>query len=139
MSIKTFRIVLDGVTHEVEVEEIKKDIAQSYGFSTSLPSPSPTINKIPSPPIASQKETSTSSSTLATNDSNSVITAPLQGTVQSIHIKEGQQVKSGELLIIIEAMKMENEIVSPKDGIITALCVSPSSTVASGDVLVKIS
>jgi len=67
-----------------------------------------------------------------------VITSPLPGKIVSVNVKTGQQVKEGELLLVIEAMKMENEIVAPVNGTVTTVSVAPQATVQIGDDLVSI-
>ena len=67
-----------------------------------------------------------------------VITSPLPGKVLSIKVSAGQQVKEGDLLLTIEAMKMENEIVATLDGTVAAVMVAPESSVQIGDGLVSI-
>ncbi len=67
-----------------------------------------------------------------------VITSPLPGKVLSIKVSAGQQVKEGDLLLTIEAMKMENEIVATMDGTVAEVMVAPEASVQIGDGLVSI-
>ncbi|RGY98034.1 acetyl-CoA carboxylase biotin carboxyl carrier protein subunit [Hungatella hathewayi] len=67
------------------------------------------------------------------------ITAPLQGTILSVPVTSGQTVKCGEVLVIIEAMKMENEIIAPRDCTVTSIITSKGAAVAAGDPLIEIS
>ena len=60
------------------------------------------------------------------------ITAPLQGTILSVPVTSGQTVKCGEVLVIIEAMKMENEIIAPRDCTVTSIITSKGAAVATG-------
>lgn len=64
------------------------------------------------------------------------IKAPMPGTILAIKAKAGAQVKRGELLLILEAMKMENEIVAPRDGVVTQIIASKGASVSTGDILV---
>lgn len=66
------------------------------------------------------------------------ITAPMPGTILDIVVKPGDEVKRGDILLILEAMKMENEIVSPQDGVIASVNTLKGESVNSGDLLVSI-
>lgn len=109
MGIKVFRIVLDGVVHEVEVEEIHRE---SRGGGQTAQGKTAGAERI---------------------------TAPLQGTILSVPVTSGQTVKCGEVLVIIEAMKMENEIIAPRDCTVTSIITSKGAAVAAGDPLIEIS
>jgi biotin carboxyl carrier protein len=67
-----------------------------------------------------------------------VIKAPMQGTILRITVTVGDKVEKGEVVVVLEAMKMENEIVSPVSGVVKAVKVSEGDTVAAGDVLVVV-
>ena len=64
--------------------------------------------------------------------------APMPGTVIRIEKSEGELVKAGDLVLILEAMKMENEILAPKDGTITKMNCEVGGTVAGGEVLFEV-
>ena len=66
------------------------------------------------------------------------VTAPMPGNILKVNVTAGQAVKSGTVLCVLEAMKMENEIMAPKDGTITQVLVSKGSTVDTGAPLVVI-
>jgi biotin carboxyl carrier protein len=67
-----------------------------------------------------------------------VVTAPMPGLVKGIHVAVGDAVSSGQRLLVLEAMKMENDIVSPRDGTISAIDVQPGSVVEGGKALISI-
>ena len=122
MSIKTYRIVVDGQTYMVEVEEVKSDGQAPAGnpVPRTAPAPAPVAAAPASPPASGQ-----------------AVKAPLQGTVLDIPVKPGEQVKAGDILVVIEAMKMENEIVAPLDAVVDQVHANKGDVVAAGDLLIS--
>lgn len=125
MSAKTFRVVVDGQTYMVEVEEIKEEAGLAAPSAPSRP-------LAPAAPPAVKAEAAPSA-----RPSGDTLTAPLQGTVLDIAVKAGDSVKPGDTLVVIEAMKMENEIVAPGDAVIDRIHVQKGDVVASGDLLIS--
>ncbi|NLA82743.1 MAG: acetyl-CoA carboxylase biotin carboxyl carrier protein subunit [Clostridiaceae bacterium] len=126
--MKHFRIVIDGVEHFVEVEEIKDQTQAAparpkQAQAAPAPRPAPAANPAPPPAPAAP----------ATGG----VTAPLQGTVLDIPVNPGQAVKAGDILVVIEAMKMENEIVAPSDGTVDRIAVNKGDNVRAGDLLLS--
>ncbi len=66
------------------------------------------------------------------------ISAPMPGTILDVKVKVGDQVKKGQVLMILEAMKMENEIMAGADGVVTSVAVSKAASVQTGDMLCTI-
>ncbi|WP_270810078.1 acetyl-CoA carboxylase biotin carboxyl carrier protein subunit [Hungatella effluvii] len=131
MGIKVFRIVLDGVVHEVEVEEIHRE-AQGGGYAAPA-------GAVPQKQSAGGTRAAAEQKRSDASAGGEVITAPLQGIVLAIPAASGQTVKCGDVLVIIEAMKMENEIIAPRDCTVTSIITSKGAAVAAGDPLLEIS
>jgi glutaconyl-CoA decarboxylase len=128
--MKKFNITVNGKTYEVEVEEIGGSAApaQRQAAPVAAPAPAPQAAPAPAPkaapaPVAAGAE---------------VITAPMPGKIMSIKVKVGQAVNAGDLVLTLEAMKMENEIFSGASGTVKEIRVSEGAAVNPGDVLVVI-
>lgn len=119
-----YQVNLNGKTYEVEVNKGQAILVDEY--NSVAPAPTPVSVATPSP-----APTTVSAPIVSTNKSKTV-SAPIAGTVLSIKAQAGQAVKKGQVVLIIEAMKMENEIVSPNDGKIANLYVSKGSVVSNG-------
>ena len=70
--------------------------------------------------------------------SGDAVTAPMQGTVVKVAVEEGQQVSTGDLIVVLEAMKMENPVTAHKDGTVTGLSVEAGAAVTQGTVLAEL-
>ena len=121
---KKYRITLNGVSYEVEVEEL--------GVGSSKPA----VQAKPAVQVETPK-VETVSKPVVSNSSNS-ITAPMPGKIVDVCVSNGQNVKAGDTLFILEAMKMENEILAPHAGTVTVL-TSKSMVVDTGDLLFVVS
>lgn len=126
-----YRIILEGKTYEMEVERIEERIAPQ-------PLPKKTDREVRTSENASTvcvKEPSIQEQTVA---KTGVVTAPMPGTIISVEKKAGDAVNAGDLVLILEAMKMENEILAPSDGTIVKMDCEIGGTVAGGDVLFEV-
>lgn len=121
--MKNYRITVNGKTYDVTVEE-------TDGVSA------PVQEEVkPSQPSAPQSKQAAPAAP-ATGKAN--VTAPMPGTVLKVNVSNGQSVKKGDVLLVLEAMKMENEITSPEDGTVASVAVAKGASVNSGDLLVVI-
>ena len=119
--MKNYRITVNGVAYDVAVEEMGE------GAVTSTPTPAaPT----PAAPKAAPAPTA------AAGAGAIKINSPMPGNILSVKASAGQAVKKGDVLMILEAMKMENEICAPQDGTIASVQAAAGDSVESGDVLV---
>lgn len=125
--MKKYNITVNGKTYEVEVEELGAVSQPTYK--------APVKPSQPSTPKAAPK---TAPSQPAQGGAGTV-SAPMPGTILDIKVTEGQSVKAGDILLILEAMKMENEIVAPVDGKIVKINTTKGSAVNTGDALITLS
>ena len=122
-----YRIKLNGKVYEMEVELIGGDGA-AQPVKAAAPVPSTPVQPSPAP----QKAIDAPS--VATGKAGA-ITSPLQGTIIKINATNGDTVKAGQTILVLEAMKMQNDIAAPKDGKLAGLSVSVGDNVKSGQVL----
>lgn len=114
---------------EVEIEDInKRPIVTRVNGQEILVQPETAQNEV-IPPAAAQAVTPTA---IATHPAlhDGVITAPLPGTVVELFVKPGDSIEAGQVIMVIEAMKMKNSIRSTKSGVVSAVFISPGETVA---------
>ncbi len=115
------KVTVNGIDYDVNVE-VEEEPAPTLGAimigSTSAYGVTPTAAK-------------------ATADARNGLTAPLAGTVVKILVKEGETVKAGQTLMVLEAMKMETEITAPADGTVSAVDVAVGEAVQGGQVLLE--
>lgn len=121
-------VTLNGKKYEVEVEK-GQATAVYAGEATQSVNTQPVNNEPQSPTPATTAPLSTPAG------SGDAVTSPMPGTILDVRCSNGQTVKKGDILFILEAMKMENEIFAPKDGKITSVCTSKGSNVETGAVL----
>lgn len=126
-----YRITLEGKTYEMEVEFLAENGA-SQPSARKKGDESKNSLTIQNTNVAAPSEKK------PTVSSTGVVVAPMPGTVIKIEKSTGDAVKSGELVLILEAMKMENEILAPADGTITAMNCTAGGTVAGGDILFEV-
>jgi glutaconyl-CoA/methylmalonyl-CoA decarboxylase subunit gamma len=122
--MRKFKINVNGNSYEVEVEEVTSGASSA---PVSMPASKPTSN----PNVTAPKKSAPTGAVL--------ISAPMPGTILDIKVTEGDTVKKGDTLLILEAMKMENEITAPQDGTVASVQTSKGSSVNTGDALVSLS
>lgn len=130
--MKKFNVTVNGVNYDVEVEEVRGSAVRSMPRSAAAPAPARAAAPAPAPaptPAAAAPAPSSSGS-------GEAITSPMPGNILKVMVKAGDSVKKGQVLLILEAMKMENEIVAPKDGVVQAVNVNEGNTVDTGASLV---
>ena len=128
--MRKFIINVNGNSYEVEVEEVKGDSKQQIQAEPVARTAAPTTVSAPAPAQGIKKKE------VAVSGNQEVVEAPMPGSISKIFVTEGQEVKAGDILLILEAMKMENEILSPRDGKVTNIAIANGSSVNTGDRLV---
>ena len=117
--MKKYSITVNGVVYEVAVEEL--------GEVASAPTAAPAPAAAPAP-VATPKASAPAGAV--------TVKAPMPGTIIKVCVKVGDTVKKGDVLCLLEAMKMENDICAPSDGVIAGVAVSQGASVETDAVLV---
>lgn len=130
--MRKFQIVVNGNSYIVDVEELAAGQAPAPVATAPAAAPAPKAAPAPAAaPAAAPKAAAAPAGAEA-------IKSPMPGTINAVNVTAGQAVKKGDILCILEAMKMENEIMAPRDGVVASVNVSKGATVASGDVLLSL-
>ena len=114
--MKKYRVNVNGTVYEIELEDIT-------GVSVPEPAPAPVAAPVAAPAPAAPA---------AVTGKGEQVTAPMPGNILEVCVSVGQSVKVGDVLLVLEAMKMENEIFAPVDGTIQSIDVTKGDTVNAG-------
>ena len=129
-----YKVTLNGRTYEVEVEAAEAMLLAEYEAIAPAPAAAAPV-AVPAAPAA---VAAAPAAAPAVTGAGEAVNAPMPGTILKVNVSQGQAVKEGDVLCVLEAMKMENEIMAPKAGTITQVVVAKGSSVNTGDVLVVI-
>ncbi len=116
--MKKFNVTVNGTAYDVEVNEVKAAAPAAAPKAAPAPAPAPAAAAAPVPAGAE------------------TVKAPMPGKILSVAVSAGQAVKKGETLLILEAMKMQNEIAAPHDAVVAEVRVAANQTVSTGDDMV---
>ena len=126
-----YELTLNGRTYEVEVELAEPMLMQE--FQAYAPAPAAAAA-----PVVEAAPSAAPAAAPAVTGAGEKVDSPMPGTILKVNVAAGQTVKEGDLLVVLEAMKMENEIFAPKSGTVSQVAVSKGASVNTGDVLVVI-
>ena len=110
--MKKYRVTVNGTAYEIQLEELT-GAAPAASAPAAAPAPAPA----------------------AASAGGEQVTSPMPGTILDVKVSQGAAVKKGDVLMILEAMKMENEIMCPSDGTVASVNASKGATVESGTLL----
>lgn len=130
-----YKVTLNKRVYEVEVEEGSAMLVDEYELAA------PAAPAAPAPvaaPVAAPAAAAPAAPAAAGIAAGEVIKAPMPGNVLKINVAQGQSVKEGDVLVILEAMKMENEITATKSGSVAQIVVAKGAVVETGSPLVVI-
>ncbi|SCZ75980.1 biotin/lipoyl-containing protein [Acidaminobacter hydrogenoformans] len=136
--MRKFNITVNGKAYEVEVEEIGGAMPAMPARPAAAPKAAPAPAPTPAPAAAAAAPAPAAAPAAAPVAGGSTVSAPMPGTVLDIKVAVGDTVQTNDVLMILEAMKMENEIMAPVAGKVAQISVSKGASVNSGDVMIVI-
>lgn len=128
-----YKVTLNGKIYEVEVENGEAVIQAEY--EAALPQSAPAVA---APVAQTVAPTAAPAAAPAASAGANAVVAPMPGNINAVKVTSGQQVKKGDVLVVLEAMKMENEIYAERDGKIGQVFVQKGATVETGTPLVEL-
>ena len=129
-----YKITLNNRIYEVEVEAGKAMLLDEY----EAVAPAAPAAPVAAAPVAAAPAAPAAAAAPAVTGAGEAVNAPMPGTILKVSVAQGQAVKAGDVLVLLEAMKMENEIKAPKAGTVTQVVTSKGASVNTGDPLVVI-
>ena len=127
--MKKYNITVNGNTYEVLVEQV--------GGAASAPVATPVFSAPVAAPAAAPAAPKAAPAASGNTGANKVI-APMPGTILDVKVSAGQSVKKGDVICVLEAMKMENDIPAPCDGVIASVNVQKGASVSANDIIASI-
>ena len=132
-----YKVTLNGRTYEVEVEAGQAMLVDEY--EAYAPAPAVAAAPVAAAPVAAAPAAAPAAAAPAVTAAGDTIASPMPGNILRIEVTQGAAVKKGQLLLVLEAMKMENEIVAPRDGTIAQIVTSKGAVVDTGAPLIVLS
>ncbi len=136
--MKTFKVTVDGQLYTVTVEEVSQQAEAGSQPNIQTPVVNPVQSAVNAPPAVKKEEIAQAPAAPAAAAASATISAPMPGQILDVMAKEGDAVAEGDVLLVLEAMKMENEITAPQAGTVAQVLVKQGDAVNSGDPLVTL-
>ena len=133
--MKKYRVNVNGYAYEVEIEEVREGSAGGYFSPAAAPA---VVQSAPSAPMPQSAQPTQPATGAQGSVTGATINAPMQGKILGVKVAAGENVVPGQVVAILEAMKMENEIVASETGRVASVSVSPGQSVDAGDVLITL-
>ena len=130
-----YKVTLKNKVYEVEVEQGEAMLVDEYDAAAPVPVAAPVAAAPAAAPVAAAPAAAPAPAAVAAGEA---VKSPMPGNILKIQVTQGQQVKEGDVLIILEAMKMENEIVATKSGTVAQILVTKGQVVETGSPLIVI-
>ena len=127
-----YKVTLSGKTYEIEVEAGEAICLAEY---EAVAPAAPAAASVAAPVAAPAAAPAAAAVSVAAGEA---VKAPMPGTILKVNVAQGQTVKEGDVLCVLEAMKMENDIMAPKAGTVAQVLVSKGASVNTGDVLIVV-
>lgn len=128
--MKKYNITVNGNSYEVMVEEVSADNATPVAAPAPVAAPKAAAPAPKAAPAAPKAQTGAAGAVK--------VTSPMPGTILEVKVSAGQAVKKGDVVCVLEAMKMENEIPAPEDGTVASVNIQKGASVNAGDLLVSL-
>ncbi len=140
--MSTFKYTIDGKEYDVEIGEVNDTVANvtvnGETFSVEMEKPAEPEKKKPVLGQSKSDDAETETTSTANINTNNALRAPLPGVVTEIKVEVGQEVSAGDTLVVLEAMKMANNLEAEKSGKVTAICVKVGESVMEDTPLVVV-
>ena len=145
--MKEYKFKIHGNEYEVSINSVEDNIADvtvnGTQYEVEIEGKASKVSKLPNPPPATSSAATTAevistAKAAAKKSAGTAVKSPLPGVIVDLKVREGDQVKAGQHLLVLEAMKMENNIDADRDGIIVELKVNKGDSVLEGDTLLTI-
>ncbi len=132
--MRNFKVTVNGISYDVSIEEVSGFASAPAAAPVAAPAP---VVAAPAPK-AETPAPAPAPAPAATPAGGTAVTSPFPGTIVRVDVKVGDEVSEGDVLCVVEAMKMENDITAPADGRVVAVNVNQGQSVQSEQTLVVI-